>query len=640
MAVQNVPELIRKEGWQVIRENGKEFILADGEKFPYTHPCIVHLRLFRTEKNPQRKYIHMKAAHDYLWPGTIWHYWTERRFRKHCEGFNVITYAGGASCAKSYDAAKIAILFWLANPTKRSVVIASTSLESLSSRIWGYVTKLMKNMAIDIPYYYLGGQTPKILPPLTRSGKGSQDRIKDTIHGMFAIAAKQGDDEKVISSWIGRHPDEALMLVLDEGTDMPPALVTAIPNLESGVEFFQVMAIGNSLSKFDLHGALSTPKNGWESVNPEKDTEWETTQKNGICLFFSCYESPAVHETNPERKEKLSKFLATKEKIDEAARKYGKDSDLFYRFILGFWRSDSTDSVVVSKQFVDQFDIRGAVEYSGAYPIRVVAGLDVAFSTGGDKAILRLAILGQAYNGQIVLDYRKDSLLFPIPIVANTEYPADLQVSDFVLKTLQDYNCDVRDLAVDCTGQGRAIASLIQTRGQTLYRPLPIYSTQIGNKSVRSFDVIVRSAYDMWYAFRDFIQNRQIKGLDNIAALQLTNRRYKIAGKKPVLESKAEYKTRMRGIAPALAHSPDEADAAALCLQAAMINYGFSPGQKVEIQRGASSFESEKLRVYKQMIQKEQAAQEKVTNAPPVADFQGRLEDLPGKFGSDITDLF
>ena len=80
--------------------------------------------------------------------------------------------------------------------------------------------------------------------------------MKDTIHGMFAVAARQGEDERVISTWLGRHPDEAIMVVLDESTDMPPALVKALPNLESGVELFQCLAIGNSLSKFDLHGEI------------------------------------------------------------------------------------------------------------------------------------------------------------------------------------------------------------------------------------------------------------------------------------------------------------------------------------------------------------------------------------------------
>lgn len=618
--------LIESEGWQIVTEHGVSRVLVEGQHFPIAHPFNIHAKIYRTSTNPDTKYVHLKAMHDALWPESIYHYWTERRFRAHCHGYNYISYAGGASCAKSMDAAKLAILFWLGNPRHRTVIVASTSLESLSSRIWGYITKLFNKAAIPVPKEYLSGKPPKILYPASK--KRSDGEMKDTIHGMFAVAAKRGDDETVISSWIGRHPDEGIMVILDEATDMPPALIKSLPNLESGVEFFQCIAIGNSLDIFDLHGALSTPKLGWASVDPLRDSEWETTQKNGICLFFSCYESPAIHEADPVRKSILSKFLITREQIDEKEKKYGLKSDMFFRFVLGFWRTSSTSNTVISREFITDYSVFDKAEWSGLYPLKMVAGLDPAFSTGGDECILRLAILGQNTAGQIVLDYRGEELLFRIRISAQSGEAMETQIATQVLNVIRRYGCRLQDVCVDANGQGRALGEVIKLQGKEMIPPIKIYSTRTGNQQVKSFDVVVKTAYELWFSFRDYIQQGQIKGLDPVAVSQFTTRLLITKGKGQMLESKKDYKTRMGAVAPSMAHSPDEADAAALCLQSAIINYGFTPGERREMFK-ARTFEEEKFLAFisgKRLPELEERA------APPIASFTGDIGDIiPGK---------
>jgi hypothetical protein len=49
---------------------------------------------------------------------------------------------------------------------------------------------------------------------------------------MFAIPLTR-DDETTLSSVIGRHPDKKMMVMLDEGTDMPHAAMKAVPNWAS-----------------------------------------------------------------------------------------------------------------------------------------------------------------------------------------------------------------------------------------------------------------------------------------------------------------------------------------------------------------------------------------------------------------------
>jgi hypothetical protein len=626
----NLEELIKKENWGVHNVRGTKEIEAYGQRFAYTHPVQIYLKLYRTEQNPELKYMYMKAAHDYLWPKTLWHYWTETRFRTHCDNYNYISWAGGASTAKSYDAAKIALLFWLANPRRRAIVVASTTLESLGARVWGYCTGLLSEIAVKLPFQYLGGQSPKILYPLDKSDKSA---IRDSRHAMFAIAAKSGDDDKAISSTIGRHPDDALMVILDECTDLNTAIARAFPNLDSGEKPFQLIGIGNSNSMYDLHGALSTPKNGWPSVDPLRDTQWETVQKKGICLFFGCYNSPAVHESDPVRRKKLSQFLITQEQIDEKEKLLGKESDLFYRFVLGFWKSTSTDRTVMSKQFLDGFDIKTKAEWLGVSELHRVAGLDPAFSTGGDKCILRLGILGQTVDGGVVLDLRGSDLLFDIRIRSShgrSGKSAELQIAEQVCDILQQHNVQLKDLAIDSNGQGRALGGTIYLemarRVGQLHEPLKIYSTRGGSNVVNSFGMIIKTSLELWGDVRKYLEHNQIKGIDEIAAAQLAHR-WIIQDKvslKQRLETKAEFKKRMGAVLPNMAHSPDEADSVALCLQSAIHNYGFTLGQRKDAPR-VETFAHEKLLAYQG--QQRVVMQQESSVQFPLADFSGTVED-------------
>lgn len=541
----------------------------------------------------------MKKAHDYLWPGRLWHYWTERRFRKHCEGWNYLTWAGCADSGKSTDAGLIGALFWLANPRKRGVVIASTTLKSLESRIWGYTMKFLSTMKVKLPFQYLGGGSPRVLYPAKRS----DNEIRDTIHGIFAVAAQSGgeNDDAAIRNWIGRHPEDALMLILDECTDLPTAILGAFANLDSVTKPFQVLGIGNSNSKNDVHGALSTPKHpkGWDSIDPVKDIMWETTQRNGLCLYFSAYESPALFEKDPERKRKLGVFLPNEEKLRVKEQTLGKHSDAFYRFVLGFWKSGSSSDIVIDKKFIDAFNVDSYSEWLGLYPLHVVAGLDPAFSTGGDECLLRLGILGVDVNGNIILDFRKEELIFRIDIYPSKDEASELQIANQVLKILKDYNCPLSQVAIDATGQGRALGSVIHLKAGGLKPPIKIYSVRHGIHQQKSFDVIPKTPYELWNDLKLFIQNGQIKGLDAATIHQLTSRRVELKHGKMVLESKDEYKKRMGAIMPSMAHSPDRADSAALVLQSAIMNFGFHTGQKKEMPK-IDGVHNEKMWAYNQ----------------------------------------
>lgn len=597
------------------------YVWAYNRRFPIADPLSIHLNVYRTDESHDTRYNAMYNAFRILWPAKVptYNYWMERIFREHCDNdTEIFTVSSGGGCGKSYTAAYLASIFFLANPLKRTVIVTSTTVESLKSRIYGYIQAALTDIKhIHIPLLFKTSPPPSIAYP-NSEGKA------DGRHGIFGIAAKQGSDDKAIQDIIGRHPDDGILVILDEAPDMPVGITTSLPNLKKGLRGkFQAIALGNARDVNDLHGALSTPEVGWDNLDPHKTFRWRTTQPHGICLYLNPYDSPAIHETDPKKKKLLSEFLITEDKLIEAERAEGKDSDAFWRFTMGFWRSRLVSKTLVTEAFLKDYDPQRRAEFSGKYPLVMCAGLDPAFSTGGDKCMLRLAVLGHTTSGLVALDFRDTSLMFPIPILANAGKSAELQIADRVLEVLRAYGIPIHHLCVDASGQGRGLADVILLRSGSPQPPIKIYSARHGAKHKDVFDIRVMNSYELWFAGRDFISNRQIFGLDALTYNQLHTRQVIEKNGKRFLESKSEYKKRMTLISDLLGRSPDEADAAMLCIQSAIINHGFHVGQRRSME-GQSEI-AQAIHNYQQQMK---AAVQ--VELPKVA-YSGKLHTLMGK---------
>lgn len=599
-AVYDKSKACEREGWEV----EKDIVWAYGKQFPLTNPLAIHLKTYRVHESHETRFKAMVRAFEILWPDQIitFNYWMERIFWEHTDHrTEFISLAGGGGIGKTQAVAYVAPLFWLALPHKRAVVVTSTTLASLKKRIYGFILRALQeakpNLSLDL--HIVNTPHPTISLP-----------NPDFIHGIFGIAAKEGPEDKAIKDIIGHHPKNAFLLVLDEAPDMPIAIMKAVPNLKKALEDrFQGIAIGNPDSWDDLHGAVSNPVVGVENIDPKKDFRWQTTQPNGVCLYFNPYDSPAIHETDPIKKEALSKFLITEEKLIKAEREEGVDSVDFMRFTMGFWKSNTISKTVVSEAFLKDYNPTNPAEFSGQYPLNVCAGLDPAFSVGGDKCILRLAVLGHHVNGKMVLDFRGEHFVYIIRIMANTGKSAEIQIADQVIAICKQYGVPLNTLCVDASGQGRGIADVIQLRSGGGLTPTKIYSTNIGNKSVQTFDTVISSGHDMWFKGREFISHGQIFGMDALAHGQLYTRRVIEKNGKKMLEPKPEYKRRMAAIKSILGRSPDEADAAMLCIQSAVLHHGFFPGQTRGVtvygNRESREFEMAK-KEYQERLAKEQ----------------------------------
>lgn len=615
-------QLILKEGWEIVERDKEKKVLAEGIEYPLVHPVVIWNKIYRVGQSPEERYRAMVKVHDYYWPHYVetWNYWEEERYYAHCENWSFISMAGGASTAKSHTMAKILLQFYWSDPTKNAAIVTSTTLSALQKRVMGYVVNLLHEIKIPFQYHYTKSPSPQIL-----------HNPKDEIHSISALAAGMGTDEQAIKNAIGRHPKGRLMVALDEATDLAPVVMKSVANLEAGEDGkLQVWGIGNSNNKSDLHAALSTPRDGWESVSWQHSIKWLTTQNNGICLYFSPYRSPAIHETDPEKKAKLAKFFITAEQIEERKKTWGENSIEYARFVLGWWLdSFGGDSTFTSKPFLEIFKTKRLSLWSGLHPLRMTGGFDPAFSTGGDKAILRLGIMGHTAGGQVVYDFRDSHLQFRLRMAAVHQDPIDIQLADQIIDLLIAHNCLLEDVAFDVTGQGRAFPELVRQRaaakrGIHWNSAIKVYNSRSSNKKNNQPEVVVKTPTELWDNLKEFIQTNQICGLDDISIYQLTTRLlvFNEKTKKRELEHKQDYRNRMSAINPGQGTSPDEADAASLALFAAIYRHGLHLEQVKPIE-GPRDIFSEKWDIMKRAEMQEQ---KKVQLVMPKASYSSEMK--------------
>lgn len=555
-------------------DNGIEVEYADA-LWPLVHPLDIELGAYRTNWQSNAFY-HLRKAHHIAWPQLIptWHDWTEQRFQEFCEPHKVMTWAAGASAGKSMDAGCLALLFWWANCTQRTVLVGSTTIGDLDNRIFGYIKKLHdipNQYEIPVPGHLYTSAPPKII----------LDK-KDTIHGLFTIALLKGTDKAGTSTrasnLIGRHPEEGFLAIIDEGPDVSASFIDAFSNWDKA-PLFKCIVIGNSNSMYDPHGLLSTPVNGWGSVSPDYDTKWIT--RMGVCLYFDCYRSPAITEIDPEKKKVLSKFLATEESIEKDKRDYGENSHAFWRMSRGFWPPEDVAQTILSPLTLDKHKARTKPSWSGETELIKVASLDPAFSFGGDACVLRFADIGKDTEGRWIIDFGGPDYINYLKLDARSSEPIDYQIITQSKQLCLEAGVEWANVAVDVNGTGMGLGSIIiQNWSREVMHVdsvgLPSELRVSAEKEILAKDVYDRKVTELWFMLQKFILANQIRGLDDKTCEQLCTRRYTWVGKKLSIEKKTDYKHRM-GKVDSRYKSPDEADACCFIIELVRHRFGLIP---------------------------------------------------------------
>jgi len=202
-----------------------------------------------------------------------------------------------------------------------------------------------------------------------------------------------------------------------------------------------------------------------------------------------------------------------------------------------------------------------------------VAGLDPAFTNGGDRTILYTGYVGTDDTGQYVFEFGKSFQLNDD--ATNKAVPRSYQIVQQIKKICEKEGVAPDDLAVDATGAGSSFCDVLAGEWSPRFLRVtfggkPSEKRVSVNSQLTGIELYTNRVSELWFVGKELMRTRQIFGVDNDLAQEIIGRNYelvKTGSLKVRIESKPEFKQR-------IGKSPDLADAAFLALDCARQRHG------------------------------------------------------------------
>lgn len=498
---------------------------------------------------------------DELWnrddlpePMMVRHPWAERMIRAALQD-KYLAIGGSASSGKSHTMAAFGILSWLSQPADTLVLMTSTTLREARKRIWGSVMSLLS--VID-------GAPIKIRDSI---GNAAYVDAKGTLierAGLSLIAAEKSKTKDAIGKFIGLK-QKRVILIGDELSELSEAILNAgLSNLSKN-PFFQMIGMSNPNSRFDAFGVWSEPKTGWEAVDTLHEDEWKT-KWGGKYIRLDGEKSP-----NILLGEVKYPWLPTQEKLDEDRLLLGPESRGYMRMVRAvFFDSDETTGIYSEAELANSGAMQ-KVSWQGKPT--TVAGIDPAFTNGGDRTIMSVAEVGYADNGQYVIQFKE--CIHLNDDASNKAVPRTYQIVHQIVDHCTRLGIEPQNVAIDSTGAGAPFCDVLAGEWHSsflrvVFNGKPSDKRVSSNSRMTGDQLYVNRVSEMWFVGKELVRTGQIKGLPSDLAQEMCARNYemvKTGSLKVKIESKLEFKSRF-------GRSPDLADAAFLALDCARQRLG------------------------------------------------------------------
>lgn len=496
--------------------------------------------------------------------------WTEAHAHGWCEE-ETLGIIGCASSSKSNDIGGFCLLDWICHPTETITIMASTSKYALADRSYESVLRYFKILKSH-PTFMIPGKESKTTMAIINDDADDYGKDATAKAAIRGVAVQEGSADEARANLQGRHMPY-VRLICDEFAGMRKAAADARINLRIGASRnFKWCFLANPDSLFDLSAQFSEPADGWSSVD-ENTPSWRT-KTGALILHHNGFHSPAVLEPDGEKK---YPYLINQAQIDATIRDNHGNEDCkdVWTMVKGFPPRNLSELTVLSGADLQTFHMQDPPVWDdrGLERIRV-AGLDPAFTSGGDGCVFQAATIGLVREGTLVCAFDEPQY---VSIRAASARPAAYQVVDGTLELCRRFGVPIAHLAVDDSGtQSVADIVAVESGVQPLRcdfgasaSDLPLSSTNLTPAKDRFGNRVT----EIWLLLAELGRCGQLRGLPAKAAQQFCTRRFKPSGKLRALESKKEFKKRLAG-----QRSPDEGDAAALCVLAARLRAGLRPG--------------------------------------------------------------
>lgn len=554
--------------------------IFDGWKFPPKMPVLARHSWCALNNKNYGSYLHRRYIIESFWSKDQYelHEWDQRRLRGTCT-HKWCTWLGPGGSGKTTSAAIAALEWWLEAPQDSCVIVASTSVSMLKSRIWSsiveYHTLLAQNLlqgkVRHAPKVKTQAQLDAMIGQLVDSDVSIRYQAGDHKHRIHGVAVDDGPVESVVNNLIGIHVNR-YWLILDEMQGVREAILKATSNMAKN-PVFQFLGMGNPDSMTNMLVRKSEPLGGWDSVERGFTPEWETVggpmKGNGLCLFFRGDQSPACKD--PEFA-KRNPWMINMDQIEGHLKSLGgNDNDPeFWSQSIGWPPQQGTQNTVLDSATVDAFKLREKAIWTNGK--RKWAACDPAFE-GADARVLKFGNFGRTtnadeYGERWVIEQTE---VLKVPVDINSEVPIHYQMAYFIRDECVARGITAEYLAIDSTGEGGALLSILQREFGA------VVGVEFGGKASdmpvddgtdrKASDVYDRKASELNLMIREFALGHGLRGLDDQTIKECCARKTYFKNKKRIVEPKGARLVdgqKIAGFRDRMGYSPDYADALAV----------------------------------------------------------------------------
>jgi hypothetical protein len=533
-------------------------------------------------------FFHYKEAEKLLWPTEYTNRWTDLILNEILNNtITVIT--GPKDTGKTRSISKYALTDYWAFPDNTLILISSTTLVAIETRIWGDIKMLFRQAREK--YAWLAGNVLDAKKAIMTDDLDDDASIREMRKGLLCVACRTATGEfQSIAPYVGIKQKRRRHLG-NEMQFMGPGMLESIGNMNSGD--YKGIFDGNPIGQNDPLDKLSEPECGWEAMpEPTKTTVWKNRRflnSRTICLY-----GPDCPNFDKETKDQFQGML-NQDSIERVIAGYGKDSHQYYSQALGVRKSGLNAKRVISYQLCKQNKALDDVIWDGSPRVKIF-GLDAAYGgAGGDRCVGGYGEFGRDITGTTILKYWKPII---IPIVINLPKLPEDQIAEWVRNFCQSNGILPENMFYDSTGRGSLGPSLarvwsaninpVEFGGSPSDRPVTMDHYIMDRNGVRRLKTCKehysKFVTELWWSTRYAIVAGQVRGLTEDVIDDGCMREWQeVSGNKIEVESKIKMKERT-------GQSPDLYDWAAIVLEGAR-RRGFQIKKMVNTEEDDSNHE-------------------------------------------------
>lgn len=456
---------------------------------------------------------HFKQIKSILWPNIVWHKWNELEMECFLK-YRIMGVIGPASSGKSHSAATNFLADYFCWPECTTILVSSTTKESLEMRVWGEMKSYYRRAHNLFPW--LPGNLIEGRQRIVTDDRSIASEGRDFRNGVVGVACKKGTSFQGLGEYVGIK-NARVGLLADELSFMPKDFIHAIANLNKNLHF-RCCGLGNPKEVQDALGYLCEPHmslGGWDGgVDQKPGTKtWQIRFEQGICVQLPGSDSPNLDG-------KLGIPLICQRDIDADVAFWGKDSLQYTMMDEGRMPRGQGNRRVITRTLCIKFRALEEVIWQGAHQVKVGA-LDAAYrGVGGDRCIFGELRFGPDVEGNNIVALVETVL---VPILDDIKADPEDQIADFVMQQCLMRGIPAEQFYFDSTGRGSlmsafarkwsAYVNAVEFGGPGTDRPIPNGKKGPDGEIPTCADSYANFVTELWWFARLVIEAGQFRGM-------------------------------------------------------------------------------------------------------------------------------